>query len=218
MIKISTLTHTLLLTLTVMCGMTSCSESDDSHNEFEHWLPKNEQYFQNVYNQAIASATDDLDTIRCYSFNSGRLPEATDYIVVKKVKNGTGTAVPLYTDSVKVHYRGRYIPSPNYPEGYVFDQSYTGDYDPNIITPSQFAVSAVVDGFSTAVQHMRIGDRWTVYIPYQLGYGASDYTSSGSSSSIPGGSTLIFDITMVSFHHPASPSTRGMTKGEWVER
>ena len=57
----------------------------------------------------------------------------------------------------------------------------------------KFAVGSVVDGFSTALQHMRKGDKWRVYIPYELGYGTSD------ASTIPGYSTLIFDITMVDF-------------------
>jgi len=56
-------------------------------------------------------------------------------------------------------------------------------------------VSGVVDGFTTALQHMRKGDRWKVYIPYQLGYGES------ANSSIPGYSTLVFDITLNNFWH-----------------
>ena len=55
------------------------------------------------------------------------------------------------------------------------------------------AISGVVDGFSTALLNMRRGDYYRVYIPYQLGYGTS------ASSSIPGGSTLIFEIRMVDF-------------------
>ena len=48
-------------------------------------------------------------------------------------------------------------------------------------------------GFATALLNMRRGDHYRVYIPYQLGYGSSD------NSSIPGGSTLIFDLRLVDF-------------------
>jgi FKBP-type peptidyl-prolyl cis-trans isomerase FklB len=54
-------------------------------------------------------------------------------------------------------------------------------------------VDAVLEGFATALQHMHRGDHWRVTIPYQLGYGTSDYNS------IPGYSTLIFDIRLVDF-------------------
>ena len=55
------------------------------------------------------------------------------------------------------------------------------------------AVRGVVHGFSTALMNMRRGDYYRVYIPYQLGYGLTD------NGTIPGGSTLIFEIRMVDF-------------------
>ena len=55
-------------------------------------------------------------------------------------------------------------------------------------------LSATVPGFYTAVQQMVDGDRWMVYIPYQLGYGAKSVTG------VPAYSSLVFDINLVSFH------------------
>jgi FKBP-type peptidyl-prolyl cis-trans isomerase FklB len=58
------------------------------------------------------------------------------------------------------------------------------------------SVSGLIDGMVTALMKMHIGDRWKVYIPYQLGYG----TTTSSSTSIPGYSTLIFDLTLSSYY------------------
>ncbi|MFA7065782.1 MAG: FKBP-type peptidyl-prolyl cis-trans isomerase, partial [Dysgonamonadaceae bacterium] len=52
-------------------------------------------------------------------------------------------------------------------------------------------VSGVVDGFSTALQHMKEGDKWEVWIPWQLGYGER------GQSPIPGYTTLVFEIELV---------------------
>ena len=69
---------------------------------------------------------------------------------------------------------------------------------------------------------MKIGDRWEVYIPYDLGYGESDYKASSSSTTIPGGSTLIFDVTLVGYHPGETVTTKaaGAAKasGYWVTK
>jgi FKBP-type peptidyl-prolyl cis-trans isomerase FklB len=55
-------------------------------------------------------------------------------------------------------------------------------------------VSNTVDGFTTVLQQMHIGDRWLVYIPAEMGYGESDVNAI-----LKGGSTLIFEIQLVSY-------------------
>ena len=73
-------------------------------------------------------------------------------------------------------------------KGVVFDQKMDEEgYD-----PAEFEVSGVVDGWATALQHMHVGDRWEVWIPYQLGYGVTG--SSGGSVTILPYSTLVFDM------------------------
>ncbi|MCI6472136.1 MAG: FKBP-type peptidyl-prolyl cis-trans isomerase, partial [Bacteroidales bacterium] len=70
---------------------------------------------------------------------------------------------------------------------------------PPTSAPVQFYLGGgLVDGFTTALMNMHEGDRWTVYMPYQLGYGTS------ASSSIPAYSLLTFDITLVSFFRPGT--------------
>jgi len=75
--------------------------------------------------------------------------------------------------------------------------------------------SKSVDGFTTAVMNMHIGDRWKVYIPYQLGYG----TSTPSNSTIPAYSTLIFDITLVAYSRAGThiPTIQAKPSFVWID-
>lgn len=186
-------------------GLASCSESNDEVDEFADWQTKNETYFNNIYQQAqqnIAAGNTSWKIIKNWSlpeYNAAYTASATDNIVVQVLQSGDQTsATPMYSDSVRVNYVGRFIPTPSYSQGMIFDRSYTGELDPATALPTGFWVSGVVDGFATALQQMHIGDRWLVYIPYQLGYGDTQ----SSTSSIPAYSTLIFDINLVSFYRP----------------
>ncbi len=182
--------------------MTSCSESDEASTEFDDWQSRNEAYFDGIYakaNSAIAAGDSNWKIIRVYSKTENLTAQKTDDIVVEVLTEGSGTESPLYTDSVRIHYQGRLMPSGSYPEGYLFDKSWTGSYNPQTMIPMKSAVSSFIDGFCTALMKMRVGDRWRVYIPYQLGYGSSE------SSTIPAYSTLVFDLTLHSFVHPGTP-------------
>jgi len=186
-----------LLSLTPALGLLSCSESEDETDEYANWQERNEAYFSDIYAQAIASAADDTDTIRSYALTSGAATSKDDYIVVKKLISGTSASgSPMFTDSVKISYRGRLIPTDSYPDGLVFDQTYQGEFNWNTVHTTSTYFSSYITGFATALLNMRIGDYWRVYIPYKLGYGES------GSSSIKGYSTWIFDISLHAFYRP----------------
>lgn len=170
--------------------LASCSESDDTPEEYPDWKNYNEAFVQHLATDSIARG---WERIKNFSYTAGE-GQAHEYIYVKRVRNGQGTVRPIYTDSVLVHYQGRLLPSTTYSTGYIFDQSWMRgtQLDEDINTPVKFNVSGVVDGFSTALQNMVEGDRWIVYIPYQLGYGSSEVASiSGTNYS-----TMRFDITL----------------------
>lgn len=180
-------------------SMVSCSEVDDTEEEFVDWKNTNEAYFNNLYNSVLDSIKNgdtSWKAIKCYSMpesNEVYKPSAKDCILVKVLKEGTGAGCPIFTDSVQCHYLGRLLPSTSYKDGYVFDKSYFGTFNEATAKPASFLVSGLVDGFSTALQNMHAGDIWRVYMPYQLGYGEK------GSKSIPGYSTLIFDITLIRY-------------------
>ena len=197
-------------------GLTACSEQDDTVEEFANWQEVNEQYFSSLYaqtQQRIASGDSSWKIIRKWSLPETSHPEIDNYIVVQVLSEGQGEGCPLYTDSVRCMYEGRLIPSTNYSSGWVFNCSFAGTFDPSTATAAQFAVSDVVDGFSTALQNMRIGDHWKVYIPYNLGYGTKDNKDKTTGSVIvPAYSTLVFDVTLVSYHRAGASQPPFMVK------
>lgn len=182
-----------LLMLLSLC-LFSCSEEEGEAAEFDNWQERNETYFTNLYNTAKGASGSKWKTFKSWSLEESAATKADDHIVVEVLKEGTGTESPLFTDQVKIHYRGNLMPSASYPSGYQFDSSWYGEYNTDIMVPMESKVSGFVNGFSTALLNMHAGDRWRVYIPAALGYG-----SSTSNTSIPAYSTLVFDLTLVSF-------------------
>ena len=194
----------------------SCSESDGDEDEFAQpsWQDTNAEYFNKLYsnaNQSIATGDNSWRVIRTFSKDKveGLADNPADFIVVHVINEGTGDGCPLYSDTALIHYEGRLLPSKNYPAGKVFDCSWDGEFNPatatptkmgvyytNVVTSSGTTTSSCIDGFSTALQNMHVGDRWQVYIPQELGY------KNEEKSDIPAYSTLIFDITLVAYYHP----------------
>ena len=97
----------------------------------------------------------------------------------KVIKEGNGNS-PGPTDSVTVHYRGYLI------DGKEFDSSYQRG------KPATFPVNRVIKGWAEALQLMKEGAKWVLYIPPELGYG-----SRGMGSTIPGDSVLTFDVELL---------------------
>ena len=187
--------RTALLLLVALFTMASCSESDGNEQEYADWQNRNETYFESIYSQAeaaIANGDTSWKIIRAYTKKSSTTTH-TDFIVAHVTTTGEGTESPIYTQTVEVHYRGYLIPSKSYSGGLQFDSSWEGDYDLDTMVASSGTAGSFVDGFSTAVMNMHSGDRWMVYIPYQLGYKTTD------NGSVPAYSTLIFDLTLATF-------------------
>ena len=57
--------------------------------------------------------------------------------------------------------------------------------------PEAFRLSEVIEGWQIALQKMRVGDRWIIYIPYTMGYGTR------TSGPIPAFSTLVFEVQLL---------------------
>ena len=172
--------------------LTSCSEENTEEDEFDNWQTRND----NAVNEwAANNAFTKILTYTKEATATGL--KNSDYIYVEVLETGNGTTSPLYSDTCRVAYRGRLIPTKNYPEGYVFDSSYEGNFDWKTCGTADFCADYQLrDGFSTALQNMHIGDHWRVYFSYTLGYGTT------TSSLIPAYSDLIFDIALLDYWHP----------------
>lgn len=97
----------------------------------------------------------------------------------KVITTGDGKQ-PKETDTVKTHYRGTLI------DGRVFDSSIDRG------TPASFPVKAVIKGWTEALQLMHVGDKWQLFVPSELAYGATK-----RSELIEANSTLIFEIELL---------------------
>ena len=187
----------MLSLMVSLFGLPSCSEEDDTVEEYPDWQAVNEARWETIYAEAqmrIAAGDTSWKILRKWSLEDSLQTSNTNFVVAHVENTGTGATSPLYTDSVRVYYEGRLLPSVSYTDGYVFDS-----HMPPTSAPVQFYLGGgLVDGFTTALMNMHEGDRWTVYMPYQLGYGTS------ASSSIPAYSLLTFDITLVSFFRPGT--------------
>lgn len=96
------------------------------------------------------------------------------------MKEGEGKS-PAPTDQVTTHYHGKLI------NGTVFDSSV------NRGTPATFPVNGVIQGWQEALPMMKEGDKWELFIPYDLAYGEN-----GAGGAIPPFATLIFEVELIS--------------------
>jgi FKBP-type peptidyl-prolyl cis-trans isomerase len=112
------------------------------------------------------------------------LPSGLQY---KVLTAGTG-ATPKASDTVQTHYSGKLL------DGTVFDSSYDRGQ------PAVFGVDQVIAGWTEALQKMKVGDKWEVYIPGDLAYGLR-----GSPPKIGPNALLIFTVELINVE-PSLPA------------
>ena len=104
------------------------------------------------------------------------LPSGLQYQVIKA---GTGK-MPKATDKVSVNYRGTLL------DGQEFDSSYSRG------TPASFPVNGVIPGWTEALQLMKEGAKWKLFIPSSLAYGEQ-----GAGGVIGPNATLLFEVELL---------------------
>lgn len=104
------------------------------------------------------------------------LPSGLQY---KIIKEGTGKS-PSADDTVVTHYKGTLI------DGTTFDSSYDRG------EPVEFPVNGVIPGWTEALQLMKEGGKWELYIPGNLAYGER-----GAGGKIGPNATLIFTVELI---------------------
>jgi len=183
--------------LCALCLFSSCSETDDEEdNEYANWEERNAAYQSDIVAKCLANSDGQWIRLKsCYKDQSSE-GGIGDYVYVHIQESGdTDGDSPMATDSVRVSYQGRLIPTKSYPEGFVFDGTVYGAYSSKTNATRRFLASGLLEGWTTALLHMHRGDYWRLYIPYEMGYG----NSGNSDASIPGYSFLVFDLTLVDF-------------------
>jgi FKBP-type peptidyl-prolyl cis-trans isomerase FklB len=105
------------------------------------------------------------------------LPNGLQY---KVIKEGSGK-MPKATDTVTVNYRGTLV------NGTEFDSSFKRG------EPATFQVRGVIPGWTEALQKMKTGSKWQLFVPANLAYG-----DRGAGNVIGPNATLIFEVELVS--------------------
>jgi FKBP-type peptidyl-prolyl cis-trans isomerase FklB len=101
----------------------------------------------------------------------------------KVITEGTG-AMPKATDTVKVNYKGTTI------DGKEFDSSYKRN------EPTEFPVNGVIPGWTEAMQLMKVGSKWQLFIPASLAYGENAPAQIGPNQ------VLIFEVELLDIVKP----------------
>jgi len=105
----------------------------------------------------------------------------------KVITEGTG-AIPKSNDIVSVNYRGTLV------NGKEFDSSAKRN------APLKRAANQLVRGWTEALQMMKTGSKWELYLPAALAYGER------GGQGIEPGATLIFEMELLSFEVPQPPA------------
>lgn len=122
------------------------------------------------------------------------LPSGLQYKVVQA--GPAGGVSPDRNDLVKVDYEGKLV------DNSVFDSSFARG------APAVFTPEEVVKGWTEALQKMRVGDEWLLYVPPELGYGEQ------GNPKIPANSVLIFRLKLLDVAKvPGGGSGVGMAMG-----
>ncbi|ARV16491.1 FKBP-type peptidyl-prolyl cis-trans isomerase [Polaribacter sp. SA4-12] len=117
---------------------------------------------------------DILKYIEDNNLNATKTDSGLYYVINNE---GTGSR-PTSTSNVTVAYKGYFL------DGTTFDQSNSSGIS--------FGLNQVIAGWTEGLQLFKEGGDGILLVPYNLGYGAYQY------SSIPGGSVLIFDVKLIS--------------------
>jgi len=139
-----------------------------------------QQYMQQAMEQKSAKLQEESKAFLENNKKTEGVNVTPSGLQYKVLTAGKGKA-PQATDNVTVHYTGKLV------DGTVFDSSVARG------EPASFAVNQVISGWTEALQLMHEGDKWLLFIPSDLGYGAQG----AGGGQIPPHATLIFEVELI---------------------
>ena len=191
----------LLFVVAVLVAATACSKSED--DSAERWRTANDAAFAAVKRDA--------------AYTELKSPGNEGSIYYKELKKGAGTKPILFTSTVSLYARGRFVA--DYPDnkyirqGTVFQSWLEADGVPFTtlvssvgVPPKGFSAYTLTKGVRVALQYMHEGDKWEVWVPYTLGLGEDEGSvfrsvmPSATATRIPAYATLVFEIEVVGVH------------------
>jgi FKBP-type peptidyl-prolyl cis-trans isomerase FklB len=137
-------------------------------------------YFQNLHTQRVEKNKEAGEQFLAENKAKDGVQTTQSGLQYKVLQEGAGQT-PTADDVVTVHYTGKLI------NGKVFDSSVERG------EPATFGVNQVIPGWTEALQLMRVGSKYQLYIPSDLAYGPR-----GAGQDIGPNETLIFDVELLS--------------------
>jgi len=129
-------------------------------------------------------AKKNLDEGAAFLARNGKLPDVhttASGLQYRVVRSGPVSGLrPKPADEVKVHYEGKLL------DGHVFDSSYERG------APAVMQLRGLIPAWVEALQLMRPGDTWQLFVPPKLGYGEK-----GAGDEIPPNAVLVFRIELI---------------------
>lgn len=179
--------HIALMLLCVLV-VSSCKDDDVDTEAIEREAYKLEQ---DIAFQAKVNET---------GFEKWISEDGNGYVFAKLLKKGDGKRA-YFNSRVSVYYKGTLTNGTEF-DARLFDDGTpfrcaVSSYYANYSNYNPEGYASVISGWSVALQHMAEGDKYEVWIPQHLAYGAND------NGDIPAYSTLIFEIELVSVDEQA---------------
>jgi FKBP-type peptidyl-prolyl cis-trans isomerase len=136
-------------------------------------------YMQKAYGHKVERERAENTKFLSENKKKPGVKETASGLQYEVIAEGKGKS-PGPNDKVTVHYTGKLL------DGTVFDSSVERGQ------PSTFGVTQVIPGWTEALQLMKEGDKWRLYIPDQLGYGER-----GAGGQIPPFALLVFEVELI---------------------
>lgn len=190
----------------------ACEEVEEA-GKYDNWRPRNEAFIDSIKSETgdrlvlTAENADKMELGKLYAIqvpttSTNKVPQYAYCKKLVKKENGTGERPKFSGDgaTVSVFYYGTFITGEDFDgnfDGYgatdreiPLPLSDSSKWPTAFNSPSELTVSGLIPGWTWALQYMQVGERWMLYIPWQSGYGSSG----NSSGTIPGYSSLTFDV------------------------
>jgi FKBP-type peptidyl-prolyl cis-trans isomerase FkpA len=135
--------------------------------------------------QSPSASAPAADPLAAAAAEKGAVVTASG-LVYRSLQEGQG-ANPAASDTVRVHYRGRF------PDGREFDSSYSRGQ------PASFPLDRVIRCWTEGVQRMKVGGRALLTCPAAIAYGAR-----GAGAVIPPNAVLQFEVELLGIARPGS--------------
>jgi len=168
----------------VMAGKKTLLNEQEAKQVFTDWSTRMQGEFQKKQAELVAEGKKFLEENK----TKEGVKTTASGLQYKVIKSGSG-ASPKANDKVTFHYKGTFI------DGKQFDSSIERGQ------PLTLDLNRMIKGWTEALQLMKVGDKWQLFVPSDLAYGPA------GRQNIPPNATLIFEVELLGIEPGAAAGT-----------